>query len=153
MGIEKFDLTTKQEVLPGLFPRPGEVCSIDEYSSRLKSGVILGFHYEPDELEKVEMEGFKYLLRLPENNHRGLLTKYGGFYNLGDAYHDFIISLAKRRNIKDFKRVFDQFYVFNSKEDARILSQLLTDSREQGELEFDIIEGAVISESNALPKE
>lgn len=142
-------IENKGEIMPAEHLKRGNFRSItDELAYHEEQGKRPGTNYEHvriydiDPLLAVQNEGYKFIMCLPRVNHVVLQQKYGLYYDKLVQYFAFVDTLARRNGITRLKHTTDDFYVFDTEEDAEKLKQLLIEKQEQAELEFEIIEGS-----------
>lgn len=139
-------IETNGEIMPNEYLQRGDVRSItEELAYHEEQGRRPDTNYEHvkiydiNPLLTVQEEGYKFILRLPRVNHAALERTYGLHYDKLVRYFEFIDTLARRIGIARLTHTTDDYYVFDTKEDAEKLKQKLIEQQEKGELEFEII--------------
>ena len=155
MSSEKF-AGERQEVIPKMGLGRGEVCSINEWLEYCERDIeILGSgrsqveEYDIKPKQNAADAGYKYILHLPRENDEELREIHHPAWFAMTPYFDFLKTLAKRHGI-DCVHTDDQYFAFQSRNDAEEYSELVADAQRNGLVGFEQIEGEEVPEPKQL---
>ena len=112
--------------------------------------------YELKPLQAALDEGYRFVLRLPRDNHYFSVEKYGIHYDKTVTFTQYVVQLAHRNGIRRTRILYDDYFVFETKEDAERLRDAIGLAQRDLKLGFETIDSKVnreVSDSSAEKEE